>query len=212
MKKWTHTGGTRYTYDPCRSGVWREICRYLRPYLPERPTVLDLGAGYGDFLKYIVADKKYALDINPALASYWPDTVQPLVQSALEPFPLEEGSINVVLASNFFEHFWIPECRMILERVHRVVVQGGILIVVQPNIRLEPGRYYDDYTHKSAFSEISFCDFLESLGWTIISCEGRFLPLTMKSRVPKLGWLVRLYLSLPFRPWAGQFLLIAQKT
>ncbi len=60
---------TRYTYNPGRSGVWREVCRYLRPYLPERATVLDLGAGYGDFLRYIVADKKYALDINPALVS-----------------------------------------------------------------------------------------------------------------------------------------------
>jgi len=96
---------------------------------------------------------------------------------------------------------------MILEQVHRVLVQGGILIIVQPNIRLQPGRYYDDYTHKSAFSEISFCDFLESLGWNVITCEGRFLPLTMKSRVPKPGWIVRLYLSLPFRLGQGSFFL-----
>ena len=120
----------------------------------ERPTVLDLGAGYGDFLKHIVSDKKYALDISPALADYWPANVQPLVQSALEPFPLEEGSINVVLASNFFEHFWIPECRMILEQVHGVLVQGGILIAVQPNIRLQPGRYYDDYPQECVFRNI----------------------------------------------------------
>jgi hypothetical protein len=34
----------------------------------------------------------------------------------------------------------------------------------------------------------------------------------MKSgRIPTAGWLVRLYLSLPFRPLAGQFLAVAEK-
>ena len=203
---------TRYTYDATRSVVWREICRYLQPQLRERSTVLDLGAGYCDFLRYIGADKKYALDIDPTLVRYWPADVQALVQSALEPLPLEEGSISVVLASNFFEHFPIDDCRKILEEVHRVLKPGGKLIAIQPNIRLQPGRYYDDYTHRTPFTEVSFANFLESLGWRILDSEGRFLPFSMKTtRLPKSWWLVRLYLALPFRPFAGQFLVVAGK-
>jgi hypothetical protein len=33
----------------------------------------------------------------------------------------------------------------------------------------------------------------------------------MKSRLPTAEWLVRLYLALPVRPLAGQFLLVAEK-
>ncbi|MGD0235496.1 MAG: methyltransferase domain-containing protein [Syntrophorhabdales bacterium] len=201
----------RYTYDPARSGVWREICHYLQSYLPNQAVTLDLGAGYCDFSRHLIADKKYALDIDSAFLQYWPDDVKPLLQSALEPFPLDDSSISVVLASNFFEHFLIDECRTVLMQVHRVLQNDGLLIAIQPNIRLQPGRYYDDYTHTTPFTEASFCDFLQSLGWKIIRCEGRFLPFTMKSRFPKPQWLVRRYLALPYRPWAGQFLVIARK-
>ncbi len=38
----------------------------------------------------------------------------------------------------------------------------------------------------------------------------RFLPFSMRSRVPKWPWLVRLYLRLPFKPMAGQMLLVAR--
>ena len=37
------------------------------------------------------------------------------------------------------------------------------------------------------------------------------MPFSMKSRLPVAEWLVRLYLALPFRPLAGQFLVIAEK-
>jgi hypothetical protein len=43
-----------------------------------------------------------------------------------------------------------------------------------------------------------------------VRAEPRFLPFSMKSRLPKVGWLVSLYLALPWRPLAGQFLLVAE--
>jgi hypothetical protein len=85
------------------------------------------------------------------------------------------------------------------------------MIVVQPNFRLEPRRYFDDYTHRIAYTDNSFRDFLRSLNWNIIHSEPRFVPFSMKSRLPTAEWLVRLYLALPFRPLAGQFLVIAEK-
>ena len=200
-----------HTYNPERSAIWSEICRSLQKYIPENSTVLDLGAGYGDFLQYIVAEKKYGLELNKILIRYWPKDVKAIIQSALDPFPINDHIISVVFASNFFEHFLIEECRVILTEVFRVLKPGGVLIAIQPNIRLQPGRYYEDYTHKTPFTEVSFCDFLESLGWRILKCESRFLPLTMKLRIPKWRWLVRLYLALPFKPFAGQFLIVAER-
>ena len=201
----------RHTYDSRRSLIWREICIHLQSYVSKEGVVLDLGAGYGDFARHIRARKKYGLEQNGSLVLHWSDDVQPLIQSALDPFPLDDSTVDTVFASNFFEHFLLDDSYKILSEVERVLQPGGLFIAIQPNIRLQPGRYYDDYTHKTAFTEVSFSDFLTSMGWQVRAREGRFLPFSMKSRLPKWGWLVRLYLALPFRPWAGQFLVVAER-
>ncbi len=117
----------------------------------------------------------------------------------------------MVFASNFFEHFTLEEGREILSEASRVLRRGGRLIVVQPNFRLEPRRYFDDYTHKTIYTDNGFQDFLKSQGWRIVHAEPRFTPFTMKSRFPTAEWLVSLYLALPIRPFAGQFLVVAER-
>jgi hypothetical protein len=53
------------------------------------------------------------------------------------------------------------------------------------------------------------CDFLAAHGFRVIECKPRFLPLTIKSRLPVFPWLIRLYLALPARPLAKQMLIRA---
>lgn len=201
----------RFAYDPRRAGPWKVICRYLQSWVDASGGLLELGAGYGEFSSSIQAAPKWALDQNPALAEYWGDSITPLIQSVLEPLPIETGSLGTVFASNFFEHFTAEEGEAILAEVRRVLRSGGRLIVVQPNFRLEQRRYFDDYTHKTIYTDNGFRDFLRSLGWRIVHSEPRFMPFSMKSKLPTAEWLVRLYLALPFRPLAGQFLLIAER-
>lgn len=200
----------RFPYDARRARVWRAVCAYLTPFIDEHAPLLELGAGYGEFSRFARASTKWALDRNPDLTAYWPPEVQPLTQSALSPLPLKEASVATVFASNFFEHFDMAEIETILREVRRVVMPGGRLIVIQPNFRLEPRRYFDDYTHRSVFTDTGFSDFLLSLGWKIAHKEGRFLPFSLKPRLPVFSPLVSLYLALPFRPLAGQFLVVAQ--
>jgi len=201
----------RFPYDPRRAVVWKAICRYLQPWVPSEEGLLELGAGYGEFSREIRAVRKWALEQNGNLVEHWDHSVTPLIQSALDPWPLPSGSLGTVFASNFFEHFTIEDGGRILTEASRVLRSGGRLIVVQPNFRLEPRRYFDDYTHRTAYTDNGFRDFLRSLGWKIVHAEPRFVPFSMKSRLPVAGWLIRLYLALPFRPLAGQFLVVAEK-
>ncbi len=201
----------RFTYDPRRAAVWKAIASYLQPWVAAQEDLLDLGAGYGDFSREIRAGRKWALEHNGALVEHWSDSVTPLIQSASDPWPLEDGSLGTILASNFFEHFTLEQGAGILDEARRALRSGGRLIVVQPNFRLEPRRYFDDYTHRTAYTDNSFRDFLQASGWKILHTEPRFLPFSMKSRLPTAEWLVKLYLALPFRPWAGQFLVVAEK-
>jgi SAM-dependent methyltransferase len=202
----------RFSYDPRRAAPWRAIAHYLQQWVDGSGNLLELGAGYGEFSKSIQAARKWALDQNPALIEYWGDGITPLIQQALDPLPISSGSMGTVFASNFFEHFTLDEGRDILAEAWRVLRPGGRLIVVQPNFRLEPRRYFDDYTHKTIYTDNGFQDFLKSEGWSIMHAEPRFTPFSMKSRFPTAEWLVRLYLASPIRPMAGQFLVVAERS
>jgi SAM-dependent methyltransferase len=200
----------RFSYDRRRAAPWRAIARYLQTWIDPQSNCLELGAGYGEFSKSIRAARKWALDQNPSLPEYWGSEITALIQDALAPLPLAAASIGTVFASNFFEHFTPDEGCRVLSEVLRVLQPGGRLIVVQPNFRLAPRRYFDDYTHKTIYTDTGFRGFLEASGFRVVRSEPRFTPLTMKSRWPTSEYLVDLYLSLPFRPLAGQFMVVAE--
>jgi hypothetical protein len=53
---------------------------------------------------------------------------------------------------------------------------------------------------------------LRSRGFLIDEVRARFLPYSMRgSRLPIQRWLVRAYLQSPFKPMAGQMLVVARK-
>ncbi len=202
----------RFPFDPERAKVWRALCRYLQRWIDADAGVLDLGAGYGEFIRFINARQRWALDRNPELAAYWGEDVEPVIQDALAPLPIAAGSLGAVFTSNFFEHFTVAEGRQILAEVRRILRPGGRLIAVQPNFRLEPRRYFDDFTHQTAYTDAGFAGLLGASGFRVVHSEPRFTPFTMQSRWPKTEWMVDLYLALPYRPLAGQFLVVAESS
>jgi ubiquinone/menaquinone biosynthesis C-methylase UbiE len=206
----SHYFASRYTYDPGRARVWRAICEYLQCYVTPGDAVLELGAGYCDFINQIRADTKYALDANADVAKFCAPGVT-FVHSGADALPLGAGSVNVILASNLLEHLTNAELDALFVHIDRVLRPGGTLLLIQPNIFYAYRRYWDDYTHVKAFSHVSLADFLVSKGFTIAAAEPRFLPLTMKSVLPKSYLLTKTYLALPWRPLAGQMLVAARK-
>jgi SAM-dependent methyltransferase len=206
----SHYFASRYTYDPGRVRVWRAICEYLQPHVAASDTVLELGAGYCDFINQIRAAKKYALDANPDVATYCAPGVT-FVHAGADVLPLGAASVDVIVASNLLEHLTTSELDALFTHIDRVLRPSGTLMLIQPNIFYAYRRYWDDYTHVKAFSHVSLADFLVSKGFTIATVEPRFLPLTMKSVLPKSYALTKAYLALPWRPMAGQMLVVAKK-
>jgi hypothetical protein len=117
----------------------------------------------------------------------------------------------VVFASNFLEHLEWDAIDRCVAGAWRVLRPGGRLLLVQPNFRLQPGAYFDDYTHRTIFTDRSLSDYLAVQGFEIEHVEARFLPLTLRSRLSWGHKLVPLYLRLPYRPLAGQMLVVARR-
>jgi len=204
-----------FTFSKKRKMVWGEICNYLnRHYIPKDSSVLELGSGYGDFIGQIKAREKVAIefeDIHAERMRSYPD-VKMLFGSTMDLLPaLGKSQFNVVFSSNYFEHFSIEDIQTQIKGVVDVLKRGGKLVIIQPNFQLFPEKYFDDWTHKTVFSHETMLGFLEMNGFHVQHCQKRFLPYSMKSRLPVSKLLVRLYLNSPIKPLAGQFLIVAEK-
>jgi len=81
---------------------------------------------------------------------------------------------------------------------------------LQPNYRYCAAEYFDDYTHVTIWSHVSLADFLEANGFEVIEVRPRFLPLTVKSRLPVWPLLIGAYLASPVKPLGKQMLLVAR--
>lgn len=202
---------TRFAFNSGRSVVWKAIAEYLNRFIPKESAVLDLGCGYGDFVNNISAESKYAIDLNPDNKKYMQKDVNFFGASVLEPFPIADNSIDVVFASNLLEHFDDAELATILNSVKRCLKPGGRFIIMQPNYFYCYREYWDDYTHKKAFSHTAIVDFFQSSGLKVIKAIPRFMPFSLKSRLPKSYWLTKMYLNSPIRPFAKQMLVVAKK-
>lgn len=202
---------TRLAHNPSRTGVWRHLGRYFEQFISPTDSVLELGAGWCDFSNVIHAGRVVAMDLDDTVARNASAHVEAVVGDCTDLSRFEAGSFDVVFASNLLEHLERPQSDSLVDGVLRVLRPGGRLILMQPNFRLAPRRYFDDFTHITIFTDQSLRDYLISRGMQIEVVKARFMPLTMKSSAANLSFLVPWYLSSPVKPMAGQMLVVARK-
>jgi len=200
----------RYKYDAGRQKVWKAICEYIQKDIPILSTVLDLGAGYCDFINQIVASKKYALDVNRDVQDYCLPEVH-FLHSNVSEIGIPDQSADVVFASNLLEHLKEDVLSSLFAELRRILRSGGLLILVQPNYYYCYRRYWDDFTHVKAYTHESLPDMLLSMNYRIKRIEKRFVPFSFQACPIRSYLLTRFYLALPWRPFAAQMLIVAQK-
>lgn len=202
---------SRLTHDPKRAIVWGALWRYyFRDLIPPESCVLDMGSGYGDFINSVVARRRIALDAWPEFPRYLAPGVEAQVGSVTELGFLGDGSVDFAFASNLFEHLSQADFAAVLDQLRRKLSASGTLTLLQPNYRYAYREYFDDYTHVTVYSHVSLADFLTANGWDVLEVRPRFLPLTVKSRLPVSPALIRAYLRSPVRPMGKQMLLRAR--
>jgi SAM-dependent methyltransferase len=203
--------GSRLTHDARRDAVWKALWRYyFRNRIATNATVLDLGAGYGDFINNVVARRRIAVDLWPGLADHVGPGVEAITAPVTDLSGITDGAVDFAFASNLFEHLPQETFVAALGEIRRVLGPGGTLTILQPNYRYAYREYFDDYTHVAVYSHLSLADLLRAHGWEIVEMRARFLPLTVKSRLPTWPFLIGAYLKLPFKPMGKQMLVVAR--
>lgn len=199
-----------------KAALWRVLYDgFFAAYVPPDATVLDLGAGYCDLINAVQATRRIAVDLNPDTPGFAAPGVEVLawpIERIAEK--LDAGSVDVVFASNVLEH--LPGSDALLEvlgSVRRVLRPGGRLVIVQPNVRIVGGAFWDFFDHTLPLSEKGMSEALSLSRFHIVECRARFLPYTTKSRLPQSAALVRAYLRWRPAQWlfGKQMLVVAER-
>ncbi len=202
---------TRFAPDPRREILWQSLVKfYFSRLIDKNACVLELGAGYGNFINNVTAAQRLALDIWDEFPNYLAPGIVSHVGRVDDLAWVPDGSVDFVFASNLFEHVTQDAFASVLCQLKTKLAPGGTLNLLQPNFRFAYREYFDDYTHTTIYSDISICDFLNANGYEVLACHPRFLPLTIKSRLKVSPVLIRAYLLSPIKPLGKQMFIRAR--
>ena len=199
-----------------RKIMWQTIVScYLQKYIKNDSVVVDLGAGYCEFINSVKAKIKYAVVLNPDIFRNVANTVKPIAEDCCSLPSLRNSSIDVVFSSNFLEHLDNKEMvNQVICTANRILKADGTIILLGPNIKYVKESYWDFFDHKVALTHESLKEILILHKFEIIKLLPRFLPYTTKGHLPINRLLIKTYLRFPllYLVFGKQFLIIAKKS
>jgi SAM-dependent methyltransferase len=200
-----------------KAELWRTLydaffSRYVRP----GACVLDVGAGYCDFINNVQSARRIAVDINPEVERHAAAGVEVhRVELSRIAEVVAPATVDLAFASNVFEHLRGPAALLgVLRAIHAVLKAGGRLVIMQPNIRHVGAAFWDFFDHTLPLTEKGMAEALGVAGFEILELRPQFLPYTTVSRLPQWSLLVRTYLAVRplHRLFGKQMLVVARRT
>jgi SAM-dependent methyltransferase len=186
-----------------KNRIWQILCRkFFQKYVRPTDTVLDLAAGFCEFINNIECGTRIAVDLNPEIKSYARSDVQVVIAPSTDLSAVPADSVDVVFVSNFFEHLPNKDIFMLtLQQIRSVLRSGGKLLILQPNIAAVGGRYWDFVDHHLPLTERTLVEALNLVDMEVSEVRARFLPYTTKGNTPRASWMIALYLMFPPAQW-----------
>jgi len=178
--------------------IWPEITRYLQRWVDPASPVLDIACDSGYFIRNVDAKERWAVDLRDVRSDLPADITFVQANGLDLDACLPAGTFGTIFMSNYLEHLHGPDA--VIEQLavaRRLLRPGGRVIVLQPNVRLVGGSYWDFIDHRVALTERSLAEAGGLAGLRTVELITRFLPYSTKSRLPSHPLLVRAYLRCP---------------
>lgn len=210
--------GNRFRGDlEKRNRIWKVLCgKFFQKFVPNsnHATVVDLGAGFGEFINNIKASSKIAVDLNDETPNHLNEDVTFIKASAFDLKAIMNDAVDIVFVSNLLEHMHTKN-RVLktLQETNRVLKPGGLIMILGPNIKYAYREYWDFFDHYVPLSHNSLDEALSLTGFKTTKVIPRFLPYSTKTNLLQNPMVVKLYLKMPifWNFFGKQMFVLAQK-
>lgn len=188
------------THLEFRRQMWRILCEdFFQKYIPEDSVFLELAPGYCEFINVLKAREKYGIDINPDCSGHAGTGVNIIQGNCEDLSHFEDGSLDVIFASNLLEHLTRESIVNTFKECFRCLKKGGRLMLLQPNIRYLASNYWQFWDHVTPIDDRAIKELSEVLGFSDFWSKSRFIAFTAKGlTTPFVLILLKIYLRLPF--------------
>jgi 2-polyprenyl-3-methyl-5-hydroxy-6-metoxy-1,4-benzoquinol methylase len=122
---------TRYTFDKGRKRIWMVICHYLQKYIPTDAAVMDIGAGYCNFINNIKGGTKYTVDCNTNSKSFYNADIH-FMNTGINDIDTK-NKVDVIFISNLLEHLNDVQLDNLFSKLSVLLNPNGKTILIQPN-------------------------------------------------------------------------------
>jgi hypothetical protein len=136
--------------------IWKILCedvfsRYLKP----TDVLVDIGAGYCEFINNMRCARRIAVDLNPDVRRFAPPDLDVFNEDRMKLDSFVTGFADIVFMSNVLEH--LPNMEVVFDTLtqsQRILLPRGTLLL-QRNVRLLPGEHWDVFDHHTPLTEKS---------------------------------------------------------
>jgi len=182
-----------------KNTIWRILCRcFFQNFVTKESLIVDIAAGYCEFINNIESKVKIAFDLNTDLKQFANENVLAINSSFFEMQKYLRGQkADVIFVSNVLEH--LDNKEQVIQSIKICfdnLKKGGCLLILQPNIKYVKGAYWDFIDHKVALTDKALIEAAVMYNFKLKVNYPKFLPYTTKSKIPQFPWLVWLYLKL----------------
>ena len=190
-----YSGEEYHAVDEVR-GRYDEFLDSLAEAGVRQGRMLEIGCDKGQLLK-IARERGFEVEgLEPSASAriareqFGLDVKQGMFDSQ----PYEDDSFDAVVLLDVLEH--ISDPLQSLQKVHRILKPGGLVLVKVPNVRREYGLYprirggalgFGAHEHLSHFSQATLADAYQRAGLEVAAWRG-FLPLDVQGGAARIVW------------------------
>lgn len=178
-------GSHPYTEYPAK------LCSYLFQAFSMKPgmKLLEPGCGRGEFLQHFceLGLDCHGIDKSPESAGFLAGVGIPVGVCDVEKdrLPFEDNTFDIIYSKSFLEHLRDPD--VFLGEARRILKPGGLLLCLVPDWEANFKIYFDDFTHRTPFTDVSLRDILKICDFERISVY-KFRQLPVVWRYPMLNY------------------------
>lgn len=198
----------------------KQLCHYLFQTFGFEPgmKLLEPGCGRGEFLGNFqdMGLDVHGVDISHEAKEFSDRFPVHVCDVENESLPFGDNTFDVLYSKSFIEHLHKPE--RYLTEAYRVLKPGGKLITLVPDWESNYKIYFDDFTHRTPFTQISLTDAYKMFGYSEVKVfKFRQLPIVWK--YPKINYFcavispfVPVRTKVKFLRWSRELMLVGYGT